>query len=193
MIKYYRRSKVDFGMIGNGETPVGLRDRHDRSVVLTADAKPLQNQMKLARVDMVEPSSDPVSLVCDEGGYLGGDGSAPAPLVYFTASIAFCMLTQIGRYAKIMRLQLDHVRLRVTTRFHIEGSVKEDTLRGAPLDFEFDVEIDSPEDQEKVQRLLRTSEASCYVTQSLLQQVTIDHTATLNGQELTDAIGTPAS
>lgn len=163
-------------------TPVGLQGRQDRDILLEVRAEPAGNMRKVARISMPEPAGETFELACDEGSYLGGEGTAPPPLAYFSASIAFCMLTQIGRYAKIMRLQLDDVALRVTTRFHLEGSVKEGTLRGSPRIFDFEVEISSSEPRAEIVEMLRSAENSCYVTQSLLAPVEIKRAVTINGE-----------
>jgi hypothetical protein len=57
-----------------------------------AEAQTLNGMRKLASVHLVrqgEASSRAFSLVCDEGPHLGGEGSAPTPLMYFVAGVAF--------------------------------------------------------------------------------------------------------
>ena len=92
------------------------------------------------------------------------------------------MLSQVSRYGIIHKLQIDDVRMYVTTRFHIEGSVLADTLQSKPLEFDSRIEIDSPEPPERIARLLRTAENSCYVMQSLLLPVHVNRSFTLNGR-----------
>lgn len=74
--------------------------------------------------------------------------------------------------------------MKVTTRFHIEGSALAQTLQGRPLAFDARVEIESPEAVEQIRRLLRTAEESCYVLQSLLGPVEVERSYALNGEEL---------
>lgn len=69
----------------------------------------------------------------------------------------------------------------MTTRFHVEGSALKETIEGRPLEFDVRVAIDSPEPPERIERLLRTAEASCYVLQSLLRPVHVNRSFTLNG------------
>lgn len=101
------------------------------------------------------------------------------------------MLSQISRYGRVHKLRIDDVRMRITTRFHIEGSVLADTLQSRPLQFDTRVEIDSPEPPERIASLLRTAENSCYVVQSLLQPVHIHRSFTLNGQAFQSAAASP--
>ena len=93
-------------------------------------------------------------------------------------------MTQISRFGKILKLRLDDVRLHVTTRFRIEGSALAGTIRSQALEFDSQVTVSSPEPPEKITHLLRISEQSCYVMQSLLHPVRVNTSATLNGQPL---------
>lgn len=56
------------------------------------EAQTLDGMRKLALVRLVRQagtSSEVFSLVSDEGPNLGGEGSAPTPLMYFVAGVAF--------------------------------------------------------------------------------------------------------
>ena len=83
-----------------------------------------------------------------------------------------------------MKLQIDDMRVHVATRFHIEGSVLAGTIRSHPLEFDSRVTVTSPEPPEKIAHLVRVSENSCYVMQSLLTPVKVNGSATLNGEPL---------
>jgi hypothetical protein len=68
--------------------PVGADDRLSCEV----EAQTLDGMRKLATARVLrggQASSGVFSLVCDEGAHLGGDGSAPTPLMYFVAGVAF--------------------------------------------------------------------------------------------------------
>jgi hypothetical protein len=56
-------------------------------VRLTAESR--HNMKKRALVAVEVPGFSTFSMWCDEGTSLGGDDSAPAPLAYFSAAIAF--------------------------------------------------------------------------------------------------------
>ena len=85
---------------------------------------------KQATVTLEAPEGSTWSIVCDEGAYLGGDDTAPPPLVYFSAAVAFWMLTQLSRYGKIAKLDIKNVRLEQVTRFFMRGSALAGTMRG---------------------------------------------------------------
>lgn len=94
------------------------------------------------------------------------------------------MLSQLSRYGTARKLQLEEMAIKVTTRFHIEGSVLRGTLQGRPLVFDLHLEIKSTEPVDKVAELTRIAENSCYVIQSLLASVEIKRSVRLNGDTI---------
>lgn len=70
--------------------PIGtevLQEGTEIRVKLTAESR--DNMKKRALVALEAPGFAPFSMWCDEGTSVGGDDSAPAPLAYFSAAIAF--------------------------------------------------------------------------------------------------------
>jgi len=64
----------------------------DYQIACEADAQTMEGMRKLAVVRLTrrgETTANVFSLVSDEGPHLGGDGSAPTPLMYFVAGVAF--------------------------------------------------------------------------------------------------------
>ena len=71
------------------QTPEGLNPQvTSREVVFEADVKALTPMLKVATVSRQGGESH-YTFTCDEGPTLGGLGSAPTPLAYFSAAIAF--------------------------------------------------------------------------------------------------------
>lgn len=66
-----------------------LRESQDRELRLRVSAESLANMRKRAIVTVEAPAGSAFAITCDEGAYLGGDDSAPPPLAYFSAAIAF--------------------------------------------------------------------------------------------------------
>ena len=58
-----------------------------REIVLQVEAETLERQLKRAVVQGGTGSS--FEIFCDEGTPLGGDDSAPPPLAFFSAGVAF--------------------------------------------------------------------------------------------------------
>ncbi|OLB95066.1 MAG: hypothetical protein AUH30_16260 [Candidatus Rokubacteria bacterium 13_1_40CM_68_15] len=58
-----------------------------RQITFEADVTSVTPFLKLATVS--REGASPQSFACDEGPSLGGLGSAPTPLMYFSAALAF--------------------------------------------------------------------------------------------------------
>jgi uncharacterized OsmC-like protein len=57
------------------------------------------------RVQLFKPIGSNFRFLCDIANAAEGGVRAPSPLAYLAAGVAFCFLTQIGRYASIMRYE----------------------------------------------------------------------------------------
>lgn len=75
--------------VSSDDTPSSLKENQDRELRISLTAEPLENMKKQATVTLEAPEGSTWSIVCDEGAYLGGDDTAPPPLAYFSAAIAF--------------------------------------------------------------------------------------------------------
>ena len=71
------------------DTPGSLTESQDRELRVRLSAESLKDMKKQATVTLEAPEGSTWSIVCDEGAYLGGDDTAPPPLVYFSAAVAF--------------------------------------------------------------------------------------------------------
>lgn len=94
------------------------------------------------------------------------------------------MLTQLSRFGKITKLNVQTIRLKQITRFFMKGSALQGTLRGGALGLETQIEIDSDEPPEKIRHLIRMGEQTCFTLQSLITPVPVQTSATLNGEPL---------
>lgn len=74
---------------GPDGVPSSLQPVQDRQLRISVEAEGLAGMKKRAVVTLEQPVGSTFSIICDEGAYLGGEDSAPPPLAYFSASIAF--------------------------------------------------------------------------------------------------------
>ncbi|KLU07065.1 hypothetical protein RISK_000866 [Rhodopirellula islandica] len=155
-----------------------------REVVLRLEAESLDNMRKRATVRVDQPQGSTFEIICDEGPYLGGDDSAPPPLAYYSASIAFCLLTQLSRYASIKKLKISRLKLSQETRFSMEGSVLKGTLTGRGVEVITHLEIESEESEETIRKMIEVGENSCFIHQSIMHPVPSTIQAKFNGQSL---------
>src|SRR5918993_3773826 len=97
-------------------------------------------------------------------------------------------MTQVSRYGHMLKVKIDGMRMKVRGRYRVDGSVLADTIDAAMVGAEIEVEIDSPDDPERVARVLRNAERGCFVMQALLRPVPITATTRLNGAALPAAL-----
>lgn len=74
---------------GPGGVPGSLQADQDRELKISLEAESLDGMKKRAIVTLEQPVGSTFSILCDEGAYLAGEDSAPPPLAYFSAGIAF--------------------------------------------------------------------------------------------------------
>ncbi|MBI2358997.1 MAG: hypothetical protein HYV04_08850 [Deltaproteobacteria bacterium] len=74
---------------GPGSIPGSLQPHQDRELRVSLEAESLNGMKKRAIVTLEQPEGSTFSIICDEGAYLGGEDTAPPPLAYFSAAIAF--------------------------------------------------------------------------------------------------------
>src|SRR3989304_3990522 len=96
-------------------------------------------------------------------------------------------MTQIGRYGHMLKVQIDNVRMKVTARYRVEGSVLADTVRAQMVGVETHLDLESPDDPQKVARVVKNAENGCFVMQALANPVPLQGTVRLNGVQLASA------
>jgi hypothetical protein len=74
---------------GAGGVPSSLQATQDRELRVRVQAETLDKMQKQAVVTLESPVGSTWSIRCDEGAYLAGEDTAPPPLAYFSAAIAF--------------------------------------------------------------------------------------------------------
>jgi uncharacterized OsmC-like protein len=122
----------------------------------------------------------------DEGAAIGGDDSAPPPLAYFAAAIAFWLLTQLARVSEARHLQLDQVAMTVTPSFEQKGSILAGTVHSVLREVRTTLEIDSPAEPDAIATLVTSAEQMCYVLNAIQEPHTVRRALILNGVALPD-------
>jgi hypothetical protein len=76
-------------IMAEAKPPMGLDPNMGaREFVLEVDAEALEKMRKVGHVK-IPLLGESFTIACDEGDAVGGDNTAPPPLAYFCASIAF--------------------------------------------------------------------------------------------------------
>lgn len=134
---------------GAGSSLKGEQKRtlHVRGIVTKRDDSLLQ-----CDVQLFKPIGSTFRFLCDEAGEI-----APPPLAYLSAGVGFCFMTQVGRYAHIVKQKLSSYRIVQENAFTLEDG----QAVARPVDTHLFVEMDDT--LADAQQLLRMSEQTCFL------------------------------
>ena len=85
----------------------------------------------------------------------------------------------------MLKLKINSAKARVRGRYFGSGSIKAETIETGCEGIETELSIDSDEEPAKIAKLVRVSEAGCFVIQSLRNPTEVKLDARLNGEKLT--------
>jgi uncharacterized OsmC-like protein len=145
-------------------------------VVWEADTRTTDGLRTETRVRQTSIGDHPeFTILTDEVSYPhGGDQTAPAPLAYFAAGLATCLVTQIRAVAKKLRTDVRGVKVNARCMWKAEARGRAPYV-GAPVGFALDVEIDCDQDRDAQRELLNLAKKACFFEQTLARANTIDH------------------
>ena len=113
-------------------------------------------------------------MATDEGGFHGGDGTAPPPLVFFATAMVGCIMTQIRAFSK--RLQVPIRDVVVEAHLHWQAEmVTEKVYEGSPKGFSLDIDIDSDAPVEDIRHLVAVARKACFIDQTLATTNQVKH------------------
>lgn len=115
--------------------------------------------LKAIEQHLMNPHGSIFHFLSEEGLQAGGRGRAPDAMTYLSAGIAFCFLTQFGRYAKIVRKKLNNYSVIQDTHFSTAGRGMVSTAD--PV--ETHVHLESGEDDEFARTILDMAEQTCFL------------------------------
>ena len=84
----------------------------------------------------------------------------------------------------MLKVDVGRMRMRVRARYRVTGSVLQDTVQAEMVGAEAVLELESPDAPERVARVIRNAEQSCFVMQALLRPVPVASSTVLNGEPL---------
>ncbi|MFS2318966.1 OsmC-related (seleno)protein [Maricaulis sp. D1M11] len=153
-------------------------------VNVVAEAHDRQKKSGVVQVNI--PGFSPAKLYCDEQKPVGDD-TAPPPLAFFSAGIAFCLLTHLTDILTARKIEITSMKIEQRMRFMTNLSTMRDlghTTEGACEGIESHVIIDSPEPPERVQALLAEAEGACMAHHALRNPLPWMTRLVHNGTEL---------
>ena len=112
----------------------------------------------------------------------GGEGTAPTPLTYFVSGVALCLLSHLTEIAAKRKLELRGPRVKVTARFHEQGSALKGDKLGQCDGFDISVQIDSDGPRERILELMEDAPRACFAVDALTREHPPTFSNTLNGE-----------
>lgn len=170
-----RPADGDFGglIIRNGMTPKtaettgfagsSLAEQQDRTLHVRGICRLRADGVKEIEQQLFNPHGSIFHFLSDEAPESGGQGRAPDAATYISAGIAFCFMTQIGRYAKIARRDLRDYRIVQDTHFSPGGATGNTGVAGRAHPVETHVHLVSGEDDDFARTALDMSEQTCFL------------------------------
>ena len=93
------------------------------------------------------------------------------------------MLTQVTRYASMLRKTIVRAECEVEFDFYLEGSVLRGTVRSGARERRTRLHIDSPVPEEVIERIVRLAKQGCFAEQMVKAAVPLTSSYVLNGVE----------
>lgn len=142
---------------------VGLSDNQKRKVHVRGVGKLRDDGMKELQVSCFQPVGSVFRFLSDDSAAVGGQEKAPCGLVYLSAGLSFCFMTQLGRYARVAKHRMHSYQIVQDTSFGVPAAIndKEQAPTAEPVDTH--VFVDNEEEADKTQTLLNMSEQTCYL------------------------------
>lgn len=131
-----------------------LQEEQDRILHIQGRCIVEDNEVKRITQRLFSPQGSIFEYRAGSTGEDGESGQAPDPLSYAASGIAFCFMTQFGRYADIVGKQLDAYRIIQDTQFGEPATA---------MPVETHVFLESPEGEEFARTILDMSEQTCFL------------------------------
>ena len=156
---------------------------------LTAEAHDRQKKSGMVQVNI--PGFSPVKLYCDEQIPVGDD-TAPPPLAFLCAGIAFCLMTHLTDIYTARKIKIRSMKLEQRMKFQTNLSNMRElghTTDGQTMGIETHVLIDSDEPQDRIMALLDEAENACMAHHALRNPIPWQTRLVYNGEEVINRAG----
>ena len=140
-----------------------LKEEQDRILHIRGICTLREDGVKQVEQHLFNPHGSIFHFLCDEAPINGGKVLAPDAASYISAGIGFCFMTQFGRYAKIVKKDLQEYRIIQDTHFSLGGASGGTGKAGTADPVETHVHLVSGEDDEFARTILDMSEQTCFL------------------------------
>lgn len=140
-----------------------LKESQSRSLYLRGRGSWRDDGVKEIDVELIRPSGSTFRILSDEPPGRGGSGRAPDALSLISAGLGFCFMTQIGRFAKIMKRDLGDYRIVQDTRFSVGDPSANPPIGGRAESPHTHVYLDPDGGDDFARTALDMSEQTCFL------------------------------
>lgn len=140
-----------------------LKEEQDRILHIRGICTLRPDGVKQVEQQLFNPHGSIFHFLCDEAPENGGKGLAPDAASYISAGIGFCFMTQFGRYAKIVKKDLQEYRILQDTHFSLGGASGGTGKAGSADPVETHVHLVTGEDDDFARTILDMSEQTCFL------------------------------
>ena len=137
---------------------VGLKSDQKRVVHVHTEGRLREDGLKEISVQCIQPAGSRFVLLSDDSRDVGGQERAPNGLAYLSCGVAFCFMTQLGRYAQIVKQKLHGYRIVQDTTFGLCRDYDPSALPVETL-----VCLDTEEHEDHTIQLVHMGEQTCYL------------------------------
>ena len=162
------RAEEDASWLAGVQDAVGLQASQNRSVHVRSDAYLTDDGIKAITVRCLQPVSTAFTFLSDDSKAVGGQERAPSGLAYLSGGVAFCFMTQLGRYAQIAKQRLHGYGISQQTGFSLERKSEASAEPVRTL-----VYVSTDEDEQATQKMVAIGEQTCYLHTSYRQAIQI--------------------
>lgn len=124
-------------------------------------------------------------MVIDERPELGGKNAGPNPVELLLVALGTCQEIMYSAYASVMDIHLDSVKVDLKGDINLNGMLGlDENTPGGFTKITFNTNIESNADEETLLNLIEAVEKHCPVMDTILREITISGSASVNGKEL---------
>jgi len=142
---------------GTSKSGSSLSDEQDRRLNIGAVATLREDGMKDIQQMQYSPHGTSFGFLSSE------DGRAPDANTLISAGIAFCFMTQFGRFVSMLKLDLSEYRIVQDSHFSLGGASGKTGKPGEADPLETHVFLKTAESDEVAQEMLDMSEQTCFL------------------------------
>ncbi|MGQ0732773.1 MAG: OsmC family protein [Acidobacteriota bacterium] len=165
-----------------GGVASSLQAEQNRTLHTRATARVLEDGMIETVLSLFKPAGSSFRLLCDARADVEGAGRAPSGLAYLSAGIGFCFMTQLGRYAHIVKHRVRATRVVQFNVFRRSGARWTGAGTADPVDTHVFVDADEPE--AAIRQSIVMGEQTCFLHAAMRGQHPTTITLELNGHEV---------